>query len=110
MIVTDMLGDAGQYENITPGDVVTGITASLLNASIHGSTQQAIGALITCEDQTVHFTIDGTAPTAIAGTNVGHALAAGDSYVIRGISNLRNFKCIDAVSASAGTVKVTVFF
>jgi hypothetical protein len=110
MIVTDMLGDAGAYENITPGDTATGITASNLQTSVHGATKQALGALVTCEDQTVHFTIHGTDPTAAAGTNVGHALAAGDSYVIRGIGNLRNFKCIDAVSLSAGTVKITIFF
>jgi hypothetical protein len=110
MIVTDILGDAGGYENIVPGNTATGITATLLNATIHEATKQAMGALLTCENETVNFTFDGTAPTAIAGTNVGHALAAGNSYVIRGIHNLRNFQCIDAVASSAGTVKVTILF
>ena len=110
MQVTDILGDAGAYEAVAPADVATGITPTNLNASIYGATKQAIGALITGEGETVNFTLNGTAPTAAAGTNVGHALAAGESYVIRGISNLRNFKCIDRVSGSTGTVKATIFF
>jgi hypothetical protein len=110
MIVTDILGDAGAIENITPGDTATGIASNKVVATIHGAEKQAIGALITCEDNTVHITFDGTAPTATAGTNVGHPLSAGDSYVIRSGPNVRNFQCIDAVSGSAGTVKVTVFF
>ena len=110
MQVTDILGDAGAYEAITPGDTAAGIDKDNLNADVHGATKQAIGALITGEDETVNFTLHGTTPTAAAGTDVGHALAAGESYVIRGISNLRNFQCIDLVSGSAGTVKATIFF
>ncbi len=110
MIVTDILGDAGGIENIAPGDVVTGITSTLYQKVVHGVEMSAIGALITCEDETVHITFDGTPPTAAAGTNIGHALSAGDSYVLRSGPNVRNFQCIDAVSGSAGTIKVTVFF
>lgn len=111
MIVTDILGDAGAVESIAPGDTATGISASnYATANIHGVEKLATGALLTCEDQTVNITFDGTAPTAAAGTNVGHAFAAGESYVIRGIHNVKNFKCIDRVSGSTGTVKVTVFF
>lgn len=111
MYVTDMIGDAGAYEAITPGDTATGLSAATLNPTsglYKGMT--ATGALITCEDDTVNFTIHGTAPTAKAGTNVGHALDAGQSMVIRGEGSLRNFKCIDRVSGSAGTVKVSVYF
>ena len=110
MQVTDILGDAGAYEAIAPGDTAARIDKANLNTEIHGAVQQAIGALITGEDETVNFTLHGTAPTAASGTDIGHALAAGESYVIRGISNLRNFQCIDLVSGFTGTVKVTVFF
>lgn len=109
MIVTDILGDAGAYENITPGDVVTGIDPDNYQAVVHKAKMSAIGALLTCVDETVNITFDGTDPTDTAG-GVGHPLAAGNSYVIRSGPNVRNFKCIDAVSGSTGTIQVTVFF
>lgn len=106
-----MLGDAGEVDTIAPGDTATGITPSkYATTDIHGVKKLATGALLTCEDQTVNITFDGTAPTAAAGTNVGHAFAAGESYVIRGIHNVKNFQCIDRVSGTTGTVKVTLFF
>jgi hypothetical protein len=110
MQVTDILGDAGAPETITPGDTATGITDTIYRQTIHGAEKLAIGALLTCEDETVNMTFDGTAPTAAAGTNVGHAFSAGESYVLRGTNNVKNWKCIDRVSLSAGSVKVTPFF
>lgn len=110
MIVTDILGDAGVGETLAPADTATGITATIYKQIIHGAEMSAIGALLTCEAETVNITFDGTAPTAAAGTNVGHAFSAGESYVIRSGPNVRNFKCIDRVSGSAGKVKVTPFF
>lgn len=110
MIVTDILGDAGTPEEIAPGDTATGISASIYQQVIHKATMSAIGALLTCEDETVNITFDGTDPTATIGTNIGHKFSAGESYVIRSGPNVRNFKCIDAVSGSNGTVKVTPFF
>jgi hypothetical protein len=110
MQVTDILGDAGAPEAIAPGDTATGITETIRVQEIHGATKEAIGALLTCEDETVNITFDGTAPTALAGTNVGHAFSAGESYVVRGTHNVKNFQCIDRVSTATGTVKVTPFF
>jgi hypothetical protein len=110
MIVTDILGDAGAPESISPGDTSTGITATIYRQTIHGAEKLATGALITAEDETMNITFDGTDPTALAGTNVGHAFSAGESYVLRGINNVKNFRCIDRVSAVTGTIKVTPFF
>lgn len=110
MIVTDILGDAGEPEAIAPGNTATGITATIYRQTINGVEKLATGALLTCEDETVNITFDGTAPTATAGTNVGHAFAAGESYVVRGINNVKGFQCIDRVASSLGTVKVTPFF
>lgn len=109
-IVTDILGDAGAYEAIAPADTATGIDPSNYQAVIHGVEKSAIGALLTCENETVNISFDGTDPTATSGTNVGHKFSAGESYVIRSGPNVRNFRCIDAVSGTTGTVKVTVFF
>lgn len=110
MIVTDILGDAGEGEIIAPGNTPTGISDTIYQQTVHKATMSAIGALLTCEAETVNITFDGTAPTATSGTNVGHKFSAGESYVIRSGPNVRNFQCIDAVSGANGIVKVTPFF
>lgn len=106
MIVTNYAGDPFAYESITPGDTATGITLSVLKAS---DRREAKAALIQVEDETVNYTIHGTAPTAAAGTNIGNALEAGEAIMIIGSPAIRNFSCIDRVSGSAGTVKIILF-
>lgn len=107
----EILGDPGTTETITPGNTATGIT-KLIRAPASGLYQglEAKAARITCEANTINFTEDGTAPTAAAGTNVGHALTANSEYTIRGVSNVRNFLCIDRVAGNVGVIKVTCFF
>jgi len=110
MQVFDVQGDAGTPENITPTSS-TGITAAIrhpTSGKYKGMTAKS--ALITCEAGDVHMTLDGTAPTALAGTNVGHVLYVGDSYVIRGQENVKNALFIDRVAATPGIIKVTPFF
>ncbi len=105
---------AGAYETLTPGDAPT--TTGKITAVIREPTsgefnkRNAIAALITVESNTINFTIDGTAPTATSGTNAGHKVTSGQSYVIEGAGNVTAFMCIDAVSGSASSVKVTTFF
>lgn len=110
MIVTDMLGDAGTPLTIEGSDTAQSIPKTTWRQTIHEASMACKGALLTCEDNTIKFTFDGTTPTNEAGDDDGHTLAAGDSYVIRGINNVRNFQCINDVSASVGKVKVTPFF
>lgn len=98
--------NAYAYESITPGDVATGISAANLKNSAGLAAKEA---MIVGEDNTVNFTLHGADPTASAGTNVGMALAAGNSYIIQGYDNIAAFRCIDRVSGSAGTVKVALF-
>lgn len=97
----------GGYEALAPGDTATGITAALRNPTTGAFTDQtAITALITVEDNAMRFTMDGTTPTA----SIGHLMSAGQSYVVEDTYGVLNFKCIDAVSGSVSSVKVTVFF
>lgn len=111
MIVFALDGEAHGHEALAPGDTPVGITAVYLQpTSGKFKGLQAQAALITVEDNSMHFTIDGTTPTAHAGTDVGHQMDAGQSYVIRGIISLKNFLCIDRVSGSTSKVKVTVLF
>lgn len=67
-------------------------------------------ALITVEDFGLNFTLDGTIPTVTAGTNAGHTMAAGTSYVVRGYSNIKKFQCINAVNASGAIAKYSLFY
>ena len=103
----EVMGDAQAHEAITPGNTATGITDSLLRNS---DKQSAVAAFVTVEDNTVNYTIHGTAPTAAAGTNVGHAAPDGSVILLKGIDELTDFSCIDRVSGSAGVVKVTIFY
>ena len=69
---------------------------------------QVRAALITVEIAPINFTMDGSTPTVTAGTNLGHQLAAGQSYVISGENNVRNFQCINAVASSGAIVKFSM--
>jgi len=111
MLVIEYYGDAGAQEIITPGDTATAIAASTIQptSGVHKNFQ-AKAILVVAEDFSFHFTLDGTAPTATAGTNVGITVSAGQSTVIVGYNNIKNFKIIDAVSGSASICKVQPFF
>jgi hypothetical protein len=67
-------------------------------------------ALITAETAAINFTIDGTAPTAAAGTNHGHQMGVGQSYVVRGYHNIKKFQCINSVNGNNAVVKYSLFF
>lgn len=72
----------------------------------------AIGALITCEDQTARFCINGDVPTQEASSEPqnGIELAAASSIYIRGEAAVRNFSVVDGTSGSATKIEVTCFF
>lgn len=65
--------------------------------------------LVSVEGNTCNFSEHGTAPTATSGSNIGHKMAAGTSYVVNGIENITNFKIINAVAASDGIPKLTFY-
>lgn len=111
MYVHELIGEAGTYEKITPGNTATGLALAIrrpTTGKFKGLEARAI--LVTVEDQTVTVAFHGVAPTAAAGTNLGHKLAANDSLIVRGVESVKSFKVIDTVSGSAGTIKVTCFF
>ena len=107
MYTLDVLGRPEKFESIVPGDTSTGISVGNLTSATN---QQACAALVTVEAQSINYSLHGTAPTAAAGTNVGHQLKAEETLILRGIDEVKNFRCIDRVSGSASTVKVTIYF
>lgn len=103
-------GVAVDFEALVPGNTATGITASKLTGSGIWANQQASAALVSVESNSINFCIDGSSPTASAGTNLCHRLDAGQSLMVQGPQNVRNFLCIDRVSGSTATVKITIYF
>ena len=66
--------------------------------------------LVTVETASIHTTVSGTTPTATAGTNHGVNMDAGQSRVVRGVNNIRNFKAINAVAANGAILKYELYF
>lgn len=103
----------GTHESITPGDTATSITATIKNpTSGLFKNKSAIAALITVEDNSARFTIDGTTPTNSNGTSAdtGHRIDAGQSYYIDSPMGVNQFSIIDFASGSVSIIKITVFF
>jgi hypothetical protein len=103
----------GAHETLTPGDTATGITAAIARPTSGLYNQiTALSALITVEDNSIRFTLDGTTPTNANGTSAdtGHLMTTGQSYVIESHEGVQGFLCIDAASGSAAKIKVTTMF
>lgn len=102
--ITDEI-PATDFESITVSTTAIGFTASkILQNETGGFKRRCTKALFTVETNSIRFRLDGTAPTA----TVGHLMAAGDSFLVTGDTNITNMKLIRQ-SADA-TVMVTYFF
>jgi len=66
--------------------------------------------LVSVETASLHTTTSGTTPTVTAGTNHGVNMDAGQSRVIRGINNIRNFKAINAVASNGAIMKYELYY
>lgn len=99
-------GEAKAYESIAT-------TASIGFTSTYYSygNLPCKAALITVETADIRFTLDGTTPVVTAtGGGVGHLMVSGQSYVVRGWENIRQFRCINAVGSSGAVVRATFFY
>jgi hypothetical protein len=83
-------------------------SVAYLGGTAHeGSAAKAM--LVTVESNDVQVTFDGTYPSQTPGF-YGHKLLAGDSLLVFGENAVSGFRCVDRVSGSASTVKVTCLF
>lgn len=98
-----------QAETLT-GSVSTGTVAIIQDLTKLITGVQPKAALITVKTAAIQFTLSGVTPTVTGGTNHGHQMDAGQSYVIRGYSNIRKFKCINAVNLNGAIVEYSMFF
>lgn len=94
------------WTGATSTGVVTAISAPL-PLRVHG---QAKTVLISCEVAAVNYTLNGSPPTATAGTNLGHKIAVGEWLSIEDGMNIRGFQAINAVNASGAVLKYTLFY
>ena len=75
------------FETITFADTAKGLTeASYKNADDNFAKR----ALMTVESAQLRYRYDGVAPTAL----VGHVLNPGDTLILIGATNIKNFKAI----------------
>jgi hypothetical protein len=128
------LGTAGSYfvdftAQTTPGQFVLSGTSgaagavrldnlSLKEISINAQDRnldvaqlQVIGALVTVETASIKFCIDGTTPSTTASlSNNGHQVDAGQSFVLKSVEEVRQFRAINAVASNGAIIKVTYYY
>ena len=110
--VVSFNGRPGTREKVTPGNTATGITEAIRNPST-GDFKHLLAKAALIQNQGSYdakFCIDGTTPTAAAGTDRGLILASGDSYAMIGYESVKNFLVIDNVSGEACKVEVLCYF
>lgn len=108
LLVNSVVGTF-QAETLT-GTVSTGTVAIIQDLIPLITSVQPKAALITVKTAAIQFTLSGVTPTVTGGTNHGHQMDAGQSYVIRGYNNIRKFKCINAVNANGAIVEYSLLF
>jgi len=96
-----LFGDPLAHEVMTATGA-TSLTATTYQAAAGG--EPAKTALVSVEAFTARMRVDGTAVTA----TTGHEIPAGGSYVIQGITAIKQASFIDTASG-ASTIRVTTF-
>jgi len=92
------------------GSKSTGTIVTIQAPMMLKSFQVPIAALITVETAGITFTLDRTTPTVSGGTNNGHQMTSGQSYVIVGLNNIQNFRCINTTASNGCVVKWSLFY
>jgi hypothetical protein len=75
----------------------------------YATTKRPEEALIQVKTGAINWTIDGTAPTAVAGTNVGFISQVGDMISLPGYASIAGFQCINSVASNGASVEVCYF-
>ena len=102
-------GECKAYESLATTASIGFTSTYFRYPSDFGAPMKA--ALITVETADIRFTMDGTTPVVTAtGGGVGHLMVSGQSYVVRGWENIRNFRCINAVASSGAVVRCSFFY
>ena len=92
------------------GAVSTGTVATIQSPIVLQAFGMPKAALIAIQTAAVNLTIGGVLPTTTAAQNYGIQLDAGQSMSLRGIPNIRTFKCINAVASNGAIVKYELYW
>jgi hypothetical protein len=96
----------GDYEVLTVGAAVTGLSPSKINPDSGPYARMAArAAMISSESADVRFRIDGGQPTV----SDGHYLVNGDALVVSGTQALQQLQAVRIGDVSA-TLRVTYFY
>ena len=99
--------NAGTGENLATLTSAKGVTKAIrLPTTGTYAGKQAEQVLIRVEVASIRFWLGGATPT----TSAGVLMDAGDSYLITGAEDVKNFLCINAVGASGALVSLIPFF
>lgn len=91
-------GDGSAHEAVTVADSSIGFTTATY-AALKCSHLRAV---VTAEGGIMRYRYDGTAPT----TTVGHLLSHGDTVIVEGGNNVKNFRAI-RLGTKSGTLQTT---
>jgi len=99
-------------ETIT-GGTSTG-TAAIVQAPIvlspHASNPHPKALLVTVETASIRNNLGGSLATTTATTGAGVLMSAGQSRVIRGAQNIKDFQAINAVNANGASIDWELYF
>ncbi len=103
-------GTAVARETLTVGDTAVGFTPANLHQS-SGSfiDQDCTAVLIDVETNSIRCTEDGTTPTSGA-TGKGYLLTPGSRRIIAGVTNIRQFLAIDALTGAPAKVEAVEYY
>ena len=99
-----------QSENLDVGANSNVATIATDTHPIPAKGMEAVRAVVRIEDNDIRYATIGTTPTATSGTNPQNICYAGQEVPLESISEIRQFKAIDAVSGSASKIRVECFF
>ena len=95
----------------------TGLTASTYNVgSGVGTTYNAYDkvtrpeeAVVQVKTAAINWTVDSTAPTTLATTDIGFTSQVGDFIILQGYQTISQFRCINTVGSSGASLEVVYF-
>lgn len=105
-------GRPGTREKVTPGNASTGITKAIRNPTTGDfKGKKAKTAVIQNQGTgTAKITVDSTAPTAAAGTDVGMLLTQNNTIALDTYEAITQFRAIDNVAGTASKLEVWCYF
>lgn len=115
VLICDYVSGTFQAENLncsgilTQSDVCT-IAAGCFWPVYPAKDKPPVAMLVSAEDNSAVFTLNGEPPTQSGGTKIGHELADTASILLKGPDAIGKFRCMDYTAATATTVKCTLFY